>query len=117
MKGGWYVSSSILYNSGGGNSFDLQQVATTTLSAKNIMPTKWNIMVQVSKELTPLTRSSLTTVYSPNGNLLIFITSVTYSIASNWDIDLIGQVFYEEDNQKHFDGLGKLIYVRLKWSF
>lgn len=117
MKGGWYVSGSVLFNSNGGNSFDLQQVATTNLSAKNLMPTKWNIMAQVSKGLTPLTRCGFTTVYSPNGQLLIFIPNLTYSIANNWDIDLIGQVFFAEDNQKVFSDLGELVYVRLKWSF
>ena len=71
----------------------------------------------VSKEFTPLTHGSLTFVYSPNGNLLIFVPSLTYSIASNWDMDLIGQTFFAKTPLKAFDNLGNVAYFRLKWSF
>jgi hypothetical protein len=81
------------------------------------MPTKWNLMALVSKEITPLTHGSLTFAYSPNGNLLIFVPSLTYSIASNWDIDLIGQTFFAKTPLHTFGNLGNVAYFRLKWSF
>ncbi len=116
---GWYLNASMLFNSEGANSLDnLAELYAFNLSPKSLMPTKLTTMLQVAKSFTPLFNGSAAMLYSPNGHLLAVLPALSYNIALNWDVDLIGQVFFAQtSNPQTFNNLGNSIFLRLKWSY
>lgn len=114
---GWYLNGAFLYNSAGQTSLNnLVALYNTTLSPKNLMPTRYNLMLQTAKSFTPLLNGSMAVLYSPNGQLLGLLPAVSYNLSVNWDIDLITQCFFARTNNA-FNNLGNAVYLRLKWSY
>jgi len=118
IKGGWYINVGGLYNSTGTNDkFNpLAPTIFTNITAKNLMPSKWSGMTQVSYQLSPLTSISLAGIYLVGMNAVFAMPSVGYSISENWNIDAIGQVYFVELNNK-FQGAGNSVFLRLIYSF
>jgi hypothetical protein len=117
FKNGIYVLVSGLYNGLGTNNIpNIAQLTTETLSAKDIFPFKYTVFTEVSYSFTPILKASLGGMYSPSGNAIIALPTVTYSIADNWVLDLIGQSFFSEQNGG-YSTLGSSIYMRMKWGF
>jgi hypothetical protein len=116
FKKGLYISGSYLYSSLGGNTFSPLLFLNRNISAKNLMPFKHSILLQAMKNITPLMNGGFTAIYSPKVNSVIFIPSLAYSISSNWSLDLLGQLFFAEQNNK-FKTAGNSVFLRLKWSF
>jgi hypothetical protein len=117
FENGIYVLVSGLYNSGGTDSIpNIAQLTTEPLSAKNIFPFKYTVFAEISYSFTPIFKASLGGMYSPSGNSIIALPTVTYSIADNWALDLIGQSFFSEQNGGYHP-LGNGVYLRLKWGF
>jgi len=116
---GWYVNFSALFNSAGANSLEnLSELYSFTLSPKSLMPVKLTSMLQTGKSFTPLFNASAAVLYSPNGHLLAALPSLSYNLAQNWDLDLIGQLFFAQtSNRKSIENLGNAIFLRLKWSY
>jgi len=117
FENAWYVNLGILVNSAGLDKpiNDLSQV-NFQLSPQQLMPTKWNIAVTLSKEITPLFSSTLSVIYCPGTNLAIFLPSIKYNLAPNLDFDLIWQSFYAEQNND-FEGVMHRGFLRMKWNF
>lgn len=118
--GKFYLMGSVYYGSRGVDEIDILGLQTGLiggqLSAKNLYPTKWAFFANASTQLSPLSSLSLGAIYSPNGHLLTGIPTITYSIKENWDLDLIGQLFlleYQDKFKNFVDG----VYLRMKWSF
>jgi len=117
FKNAWYLNTGVLYNSNGLDSKIVNgQLLDFQLSAKNLMPTKYNLMVMAQKEINPLSAIGLTMVYAPRVDLFILMPSFRYSIATNLDLDLIWQSFYL-NRQSKLRGLSELGFFRLRWSF
>jgi hypothetical protein len=117
FKNGIYVMLSGLYNKLGTDSlFNITQLTTSTLSAKNIFPFKYTLFSEISYSFSPIFKVSLGGMYSLSGNSLIILPSVTYSISDNWVLDLISQSFYSQQDGG-YKPLGNSIYLRLKWGF
>jgi hypothetical protein len=116
FKNGWYLSSSFLYNEKGivrpPEDFALP---VPQASPRNLMPTKWNIIVNSSKEFTPIFSGSMNVVYAPGTNLLILFPSFRYNLKTNWDLDLVWQSFFAETTT--FKALSHTAFLRVKWSF
>ncbi|GAA3954903.1 hypothetical protein GCM10022209_60570 [Chitinophaga oryziterrae] len=117
FKKGWYLNLGLLFNNRGfnrpvenWNNLDLG------LSPANLMPTKWNMIVTSTKEITPLLSINASVLYSPGTNLTIFYPSFQYNIATNLDINLVWQSFYAEQSQR-FEAVNHRAFLRLKWSF
>ncbi|HXC04263.1 MAG TPA: hypothetical protein VNZ86_05880, partial [Bacteroidia bacterium] len=88
LKNGLYLMASGLYNSSGTNHpINILELSTTTLSAKNIFPFKYTGIVQASYSFTPILKGSFGAMYSPSGNSLIALPSLSYSISDNWALD------------------------------
>ncbi len=117
FKKGWYANFSTLYNSRGVdtvvNNFSSINLE---LSPQNLMPTKWNLIATTSKEITPLLSANMSVLFTPGTNLLILLPSVRYNLATNLDVDLVGQSFFSELNNT-FRGVSTRIFLRMKWSF
>lgn len=123
FKANVYAMVGFMYGSSGiGKSFDVNQLSNSAFainnlpSAKNLMPTKYNALVSVSKPLTPLISGSVMAIYSPGINLLFLMPSLSFSIASNWDFSLFGQTTFL-DNGSNFRNYGTSVFARLKWGF
>ena len=117
FKNGIYVLVSGLYNSlGKDNLFNVTQLTSSTLSAKNIFPFKYTLFAQASYSFSPLFKASFGGMYSLSGNSIIILPTASYSIAENWALDLVGQSFYSQQNGVYHP-LGNSIYLRLKWGF
>ncbi|HLX92869.1 MAG TPA: hypothetical protein VKR32_14385, partial [Puia sp.] len=114
---GLYVMVSGLYNSVGKDSlFNITQLISAPLSAKNIFPFRYTAFTEASYSFTPILKASLAMMFSPSGSSIIILPTVTYSIADNWLLDLIGQSFFSEQAGS-YGSLGNSIYLRLKWGF
>jgi hypothetical protein len=117
FKDGIYVMISGLYNKLGKDSLvNVTQLTASTLSAKNIFPFKYTLFSEVSYGFTPIFKASFGGMFSLSGNSLIILPTITYSIADNWVIDLVGQSFYSQQ-AGGYKSLGNSIYLRLKWGF
>ena len=117
FKNGIYILVSGLYNSLGKDSLlNIASLTSESLSAKDIFPFKYTLFAEVSYSFTPVFKASLGGMYSPAGNSVIILPSLTFSIADNWALDLIGQSFFSEQSGS-YRPLGSSIYLRLKWGF
>jgi len=117
FKNGIYVMVSSLYNSlGKNNLISITQLTASTLSAKNIFPFQYTLFAETSYSFSPIFKASLGGMYSLSGNSIIILPTLTYSIANNWVLDLIGQSFYSQQNGSYHP-LGNSIYLRVKWGF
>lgn len=118
FSNGWYVNSSFLFNSAASNQlYSAGQLTSFQLTPKIIMPAKLNFLIQTVKTFSPLFSGNFSVVYSPKINLLIFLPSLTYSVASNWDLDLIIQSYFADNVRGDFRTLGNSVNLRVKWSF
>ena len=123
-----YLSGAVLYNSNGIDDSDPLKLASffsgSALTAKNLMPTKYNAMVSLSYPATPLIGISFSAVYGYGPNLLFLSPGITYSIVENWDVFLVGQLFFSEfpeltpnGLENKYQNLSNSVFLRLKWSF
>jgi len=116
---GIYINASYLLNTLGtqsGNLLAMQQLTSSNLSAKMLMPAKHTFFLQTSGSLNPMTSLSLAVIYLEGMNLAFFMPSIGYSIKDNWDLSLVGQVYFGEI-QNSFQNLGNSVYLRVTANF
>jgi hypothetical protein len=117
FEDGWYVSAGgLLNNRGLDEPITYWNNAQLELTPRNLMPTKWNVITTIAKEITPLLSANASFIYAPQTNLLIMLPSLQYNISANVDINLVWQSFFAEQ-QNEFEGLTHRAYLRFKWSF
>ncbi|MEM1318674.1 MAG: hypothetical protein AAGG75_00390 [Bacteroidota bacterium] len=116
FKKGLYLNGGLLYNSLGSTSAPITELFNTELSARNLYPYRWSILVQGAYPITPLFNSGLAIIYSPSSVHTLFVNpTLSYSIQQNWDLDLVGQMAFSES--PHYKALIQALFLRLKWSF
>ena len=119
FKNGLYLNVSYLYNSLGKSSANLvggSLFIDGGLSPKNLMPTKHSYLAQIMGQFNPRVQGSLIAIYGQGMNLLFLMPSVDYEIKANWNLSLIGQIVFA-DNQNKFQNMGNSLYLRLWYSF
>ncbi|GAB5539420.1 MAG: hypothetical protein Salg2KO_15230 [Salibacteraceae bacterium] len=123
FKGNLYVMAGFMYGSNGfDQSLNPASLAGTAIgstdppSAKNLMPTKYNALISISRPITPLINASLVGIYSPGVNLLFVMPSVSIAVASNWEFSVFAQSTML-DNGVNFRNYGTSVFARLKWGF
>lgn len=117
FKEAWYLNFSSYINTQGNSRINyLSTAAFFDISAKQLLPFRYAGFIQLSKQINPLFTVGLSHIYSPTNNTWIVVPNIQYSIASNWEITLLGQSFFAEVNQV-YHSLGNSIFLRLKWSF
>lgn len=117
FKNGLYLHVSSYYNSKGNetlNTLSTQQFLN--VSAKQLLPFKYSGFFQLSKQINPLFTIGLSNIYSPTNNTWIVVPDIQYSMATNWEITLLGQSFFADKNNV-YRSIGNSIFLRLKWSF
>jgi hypothetical protein len=117
FKKGWYINTGMLYNSNGlDKKIEQGQYLNLQLSAKNLMPTKYNMLLMFQKEINPLSAFSLTTIYAPKADLFILMPSLKYSLRTNLDADIIWQSLYL-NKMGYLKNYSQMGFLRLRWSF
>lgn len=117
FESGWYINAGAFLNSVGiEKTYTLSDISSMNLSPQNLMPTKWNTLFMVSKEITPLFTVSSTIIYAPGTNLVIFLPNVAYNLTQDLDVNLVWQSFFG-DTPTGFDDITHRAFIRIKLSF
>lgn len=117
FNNGWYASFGGLYNSNGLNkALDNLYELNLNLSAKNLMPTRYNYILRIKKELSPIAAIGGNMIYAPRVNMIILMPSFNYNISNSLDVDVFIQSFYlkSESRIKSMTDYG---IIRLRFSF
>ena len=116
FENGWYTNLGYLYNSNGSTTDGVLNLFDFELSAQNLYPYRHALFAQASRPITPLFSGSMAIIYSPVRVHPLFINpSCTYSMATNWDLDLIGQLVFNRDGG--FTSPLQSAFLRVKYSF
>lgn len=117
FSSGFYLNGGYLYNSNGQNRGSITELFRFELSAENLYPYRHAIFLQGSYPVSPLMNTGLAIIYSPVEVHPLFLNpSFTVSIANNWDLDLIGQIVMNKQNED-FRSPIQAIFLRIKWSY
>lgn len=115
---GFYLNNGYLYNSQGVTNADISGLFVFDLSAKNLYPYRHAVFVQGVYPLSPLVNLGGAIIYSPVEVHPLFINpTCTISMGTNWDLDLIGQLTFNENVQGNYVGPVQAVFVRVKYSF
>lgn len=115
----WYIHTSLLYNSNGktGKDGSMNVLFNPEMSAKQMSLARFSLFGQVSKPITPLFSGSFSGILNPlDGSFYVGGPAFTYSILSNLEFMLTGQLFFG-DSGTEFGDIGQIAFGRLKWSF
>ncbi len=113
-----YVHLGYLYNSNGETDISSSRLFVFQLSAKNLYPYRHALFAQAMYPITPLINGNLALIYSPVEVHPLFLNpTVTFSIAQNWDIDLVGQITFDKEPDRGYVSLVQALFGRIKWSF
>lgn len=120
FRSGLYMLGSFLVNSRGHSSIaglaEMNSLAGNDFSAKNLMVTRYSGFYQVTYPVTPLFTPGMAMIYGFGADILFLMPSASYSIAPNWDLDLVGQLYWVE-LEGDYQNLVNSIFGRMKWSF
>lgn len=116
---GLFISGGFLHNTGGIkniNNLTNQPFLSQNLNAKNLMPTRYNWLLQTSKAFSPILSASIAGVFAHEFNVCFLMPSLTASVANNWEFMLLGQLYGAPQNN-HYNLLGSTLFIRTKYSF
>lgn len=118
FSSGWYIHSSILYNSAGekGKAGGMNVLFNPDLSAKQLSFARYSVFGQVSKPITPLFTGSISGIMNPSDHSFYVGPTLSYSLLSNLELMLTGQLFFGGQGTE-FGDIGQIGFGRLKWSF
>lgn len=115
---GLYIMGTYLFNStGSGKPINPFIEVVQVPNAENLMPAKHNVMANTSYMFNPIFSGNFGVIYSFQINSLTLFPVLTISIKSNFDLDIVGQFFFQEIPQDKFKSLGNGVFGRIKWSF
>lgn len=128
FKNSLYLNGSIMVNSRGMTDSDPLRLASffggAALSAKNLMPTRYNAFVTASYPITPLFNAALAVIYGQGPNLLLVNPSLTYSVSNSFDILLAAQLFFSDFPEmmnntlvSRYQNVSNSVFLRVKFSY
>ncbi|MEN8250606.1 MAG: hypothetical protein ABFS32_16860 [Bacteroidota bacterium] len=121
FKSSLYLNGSIMYSSLGDFDANIlglsarQQLGNFTV--RDLSPYPWSAFVQSMYQFTPLLIGGGAVMFYPGTNQFFINPYITYSLVQNLDLDLVGQVFYGDNQSGSYDAISKAAYLRVKWSF
>ncbi len=119
FKNGIATNLGTLFNSSGVTSqsdVDFTSLTNFNQTAKTLMPNQWSFFGQLSKAITPAINTSFSSIYAYELKGVYLMPQASYSIAQNWDFDLLAQVFYGKQNE-NFENVANSIFLRFRWSY
>ena len=121
FKNSLYLNGSVMYSSIG--SYDTNflessiEAQSRTFTVRELSPYPWSTFIQASYQFTPLLFGGGAIMYYPGTNNFFINPMLTYSIITNLDIDVVGQLFYGDNQNGSYDAISKSVFVRVKYSF
>ncbi len=113
-----YLHGSVLFNSEGDeNSNGAVQFLPDRLTARDLSPFKFSTLVQTSYSFHPLIGGAFAVIYYPGADGLFLNPGLTISVITNLDLDLLGQIYFDQDALGDHKAIAKLAFARVKWSF
>lgn len=116
FSNGIYGFAEFLYNGGYNRQttsvFDLNQ----PLQADNIFLSEFATTFSLMYSFSPIFSGSATFMYLPDAEAIFLSPSVSWSVATNLDLQFVSQVFRGSKNSI-FNETGTGLYFALKWSF
>lgn len=117
-----YLNGSVLYNSVAelNPSFGFSFVGARpgNFTVRNISNYRWSSFMQSSYQFTPLFSGGLSVIVYPGSNAFFVNPALTVSLKQNFDLDVVGQLFFDEDPLNgDYGSVSQSGFVRLKWSF
>jgi len=107
-----YVLGSFLYNKKRNSPTSLASLQNFEISAMNLSPFEITWFIQVMKPISPLVNGGIALMYSPTFTTLFFNPLIGFSLADNFDVSVLTQVFISEGSLP-----GQLYYIQMKYSF
>ncbi len=118
FKKGLYASWGLLYNSNGQTNAPFRQVFNFQVSPKNLYPYQWATVTQFSFPFNPLLNGSLAIIYSPvKANPLFINPNISYNLSDNFDLSLISQIVFSNDDQDQYHNFLDGVFLRMKYSY
>ena len=114
-----YLHGSILLNTDGSNhpqDFLFFSFNRGRLTARDLSPYRYSVFLQSTYPFHPLVNGGIACMYFPGDHATFWNPTVSVSLFSNWEIDVIGQFFFATENEA-YKALVKSFYARLRWSF
>jgi hypothetical protein len=116
-SGGHYTQAGYLYNSTGSPGGRSEELFSFELSARNLYPFRHAVFAQWSAPVNPLLQAGTALIYSPGPSQALFFNPlVSWSLAPNWDIDLVGQLVFQRGDAQYTSPL-QAAFFRLKYSY
>ncbi|HOO08989.1 MAG TPA: hypothetical protein PKW06_03520 [Cyclobacteriaceae bacterium] len=117
-----YLNGSVMYNSVAEVSpsfgFAFSGARPGNFTVRNISNYRWSSFVQSSYQFSPLVYGGLSVIANPGSHAFFLNPGLTVSIKQNLDVDMVGQLFFDEDPLTGVYGsLARSGFIRLKWSF
>ncbi|MGB0837986.1 MAG: hypothetical protein ACPGRE_07790 [Flavobacteriaceae bacterium] len=116
---GFYLLGTYLYNTTGSTvPIDPTAEVVQVPNAEYLMPAAHNLMLSGSYMINPILSTSTSAIYAPGLNSFTFFPTLTLSVMTDLDLDLVGQFFWQElPENEDFANIGNGVYWRLKYSF
>ena len=114
-----FIQVSVLYNSHGTNENAGRGNfigGNRPISAKDFTLAKWALFSQVSFPLSPLINVDFSGIINPGDKSSYIGPSFNISIAENFDLMIISQIFMGSKGSEYGD-YGSMFFIRLRWSF
>lgn len=112
-----FINGGFLYNSNGSVGGNIANLFGFRLSAKNIYPYRYSLMLALGYPFSPVFSGNIAIVYSLGDSHAMFLSpAFSYSIKENWDIDMVGQLMFGVDNGK-YKSPAQVLFLRVKYSF
>ena len=118
LSSGLYFNGSMLYNSLGASNpnFSLLDNTQSNIDVRSLSPFRYSTFLQVMYPVNPLLSMGLSTIYYPSDGSMFWNPVMTYSVKQNLDLDIIGQLFFAEQ-QETYAAQNSALYLRLKYSY
>lgn len=116
-----YLNGSVMYSSIGDYDANLfgssigQQYGSFTV--RDLSPYPFSTFIQASYQFSPLLFGGGAIMYYPGTNNFFINPMLTYSLIQNLDVDMVGQLFYGDNQNGSYDAISKSLFLRAKWSF
>jgi len=111
----FYIHTESLFNSNG-KTQNTGVFQNEALQIGMLSPARWSLYQEFAYDITPLTRGTLFGIFNPDDRSYIIVPMLTHSLATNWDLLLIG-LLAQGDPLTEFGDYGTSVYVRVKYSF
>ena len=86
------------------------------LDTKRVLPFPYATFLQASYPVTPLLTTAFSWMTFPGEESFFLNPTLTASVFSNLDLDVIGQIFYEK-KEEGYEANSPALFMRVKWSF